>query len=215
MQVPVYSLTGEVIKQIEVNDKVFGLPFNEPLVHQVMVAQQANGRQGTADTKTRSEVAGSSKKLYRQKGTGNARMGSIRSPQRRKGGIVFGPHPRDYRQVTPKKMRQLALRCLLSAKARDNELKVVEELKFSEPKTKEFVKILGALGVESSALIVDGAREENLVKSARNLAQVKTTPVNLINVLDLLSYKTLLITEEAVRQAETLWAPKEESHASV
>jgi len=215
VQVAVYSLTGEVVKQIEVNDKIFGVPFNEALVHQVMVAQLANARHGTADTKTRSEVAGSSKKLYRQKGTGNARSGSLRSPLRRKGGIVFGPHPRDYRQSLPKKMRQSAIRCMLSAKARDNELKIIEEFQFAEPKTKEMAKVLEVLGVNATVLVVGGNINENVVKSARNLPGVKTTPVNLINVIDLLNHKELLMTEASVRQAEAIWTPKEGSYASV
>jgi large subunit ribosomal protein L4 len=215
MQVSVYSRTGEVTKKIEISDKVFGVPFNEAVVHQVMVGQMANARQGTADTKTRSEVDGSSKKLFRQKGTGNARMGSSRSPSRRKGGIVFGPHPRDYRQDTPKKMRQLALRCVLSAKARDGELKVIEELKFDAPKTKEMVGVLEALGGASSILLVNENTTANIVKSARNIPGVKTMPANLINVVDLLACKSLLMTEAAVRQAEALWTPKEVSNASV
>jgi large subunit ribosomal protein L4 len=218
MQVPVYNLNGEAIKEIEISDRVFGVPFNEALVHQVFVAQRANARQGTADTKTRSEVAGSTKKLYRQKGTGNARAGSSRSPLRRHGGVVFGPHPRDYRQDTPKKMRQLAIRCVLSAKARDGELKILEQLQFAEPKTKEMERILQTLGIESSALIIDGKPEENMIKSARNLPETKTLPAGLLNVGDLLSYKILLMTENAVRTAEELWGkapPEEVKHASV
>jgi large subunit ribosomal protein L4 len=212
MQVPVYNLNGEAIKNIEINDTVFNVPFNEVLVHQVLVAQRANARQGTADTKTRSEVAGSTKKLYRQKGTGNARMGSARSPLRRHGGVVFGPHPRDYRQDTPKKMRQSAIRCVLSAKVRDGELKILEKLEFEAPKTKEMERILQTLGIETSALIVDGKPAENTVKSARNLPDTKTLPAGLLNVGDLLSYKVLVMTENAVRQAEELWgkAPSEE-----
>ena len=119
MQVPVYSLTGKVVEHIEISDRVFAAPFNEGIVHQAMVRQRANARQGTHDTKTRGEIASSGGKLFRQKGTGMARAGSRRSPLRRGGGITFGPHPRSYRQAMPKKMRQLALRCVLSAKARD------------------------------------------------------------------------------------------------
>lgn len=205
MQVPVYNLNGEATKNIEINDTVFDVPFNEALVHQVFVAQRANARQGTADTKTRSEVAGSTKKLYKQKGTGNARAGNSRSPLRRHGGVVFGPHPRDYRQDTPKKMRQSAIRCLLSAKVRDGELKILEQFQFTEPKTKEMERILQALSIESSALIVDGKPAENMIKSARNLPETKTLPASLLNVGDLLSYKVLVMTENAVRQAEELW----------
>ena len=208
MQVPVYNLTREVVKNIEVSDYVFAVPVNEALVHQAMVRQLANARQGTADTKTRSEVAGSTKKLYRQKHTGMARAGSRRSPLRRGGGIIFGPHPRDYRQATPKKMRHLALKCVLSSKAGDGSLKVLKELKLEEPKTKKMVDILTALGVDGSALVVTSEPENNVIKSARNLGGIKTMPANLLNVVDLLSHKLLLITVSAVRKAEELWGEK-------
>lgn len=218
MQVPVYSLTGEVVEHVEISDQVFAVPFNEGVVHQAMVRQQANARQGTASTKTRSEVSGSSAKMFRQKGTGLARAGSRRSPLRRGGGITFGPQPRSYRQAMPKKMRQLAIRCVLSAKARDEELKILEELKLKEPKTKQMVQILTALGVNSSALIITSEPEDSVVKSARNLKGIKTMPANLINVLDILSYKILLMTVTAVRKVEQLWGKKlaeEVKHASV
>ena len=208
MQVPVYNLDGEVATHIEISDDVFGVSFNEAVVHQAMVRQRANARQGTADTKTRSEVSGSSRKLYRQKHTGLARAGSRRSPLRRGGGIVFGPHPRSYRQAMPKKMRQLALRCVLSAKARDEELMVLQELKLDKPRTKEMVQILTALGVDSSALIVTGEPEDNVVKSGRNLVGIKTLPASLLNVVDILSYKMLLMTVAAVRRAEQLWGQR-------
>ncbi len=205
MQVPVYNLTGEVIKQIEISDRVFAVPFNQAVVHQAMVRQQANARQGTASAKTRSEVSGSGRKLFRQKHTGMARAGDRRSPLRRGGGVIFGPKPRSYRQAMPKKMRQLALRCVLSAKAGDGELMVLEQLKFDEPKTKEMVQILESLGVDLSALIVTDEVEDNVVKSARNLARIKTMPASLLNVVDVLSFKKLLMTEAAVRRAEELW----------
>jgi len=216
--VPVYSLTGEVVKEIEISDRVFGVPFNEAVVHQAMVRQLANARQGTASTKTRSEVAGGKSKLFRQKHTGLARAGSRRSPLRRGGGITFGPKPRSYRQDMPKKMRQLALRCVLSAKAGDEELKVLEQLNFEEPKTREMFRILSALGVDASVLIVTEETEKNVVKSARNLAGTKTLPASLLNVVDLLSCRLLLMTEAAVRKAEQLWGekqPQEVNHASV
>jgi len=205
VQIPVYNLAGEVVKHIEINDMVFAVPFNEGVVHQAMVRQRANARQGTASTKTRSEVSGSTKKLFRQKGTGNARAGSKKSPLRRGGGITFGPHPRSYWQALPKKMRRLALRCAISAKAGDGDLKVLEDLKFEEPKTKKMVQVLAALGVDSSTLIVTSEPEDSVIKSAHNLPRIKTTPANLLNVLDILSYKMLLMTEDAVRKAEQLW----------
>lgn len=218
MKVPVYNLAGEVVKNISVSDHVFGVPFNEAVVHQAMVRQQANARQGTASTKTRAEVSGTGRKLYRQKHTGMARAGSRRSPLRRGGGVAFGPKPRSYRQAMPKKMRQLALRCMLSTKAKDKELMVLEQLEFDEPKTKEMARILAGLGVDSSALIVTKEAEGNVVKSARNLSQIKTSPASLLNVVDLLSCKMLLMTEAAVRRAEEIWGEKSskgESHASL
>ncbi len=208
MQVPVHGLTGEVVEHIDINDQVFAVPFNQAVVHQELVRQQANARQGTADTKTRSEVAGAKGKLYRQKHTGLARAGSRRSPLRRGGGIIFGPHPRSYRQAIPKKMRQLALRCVLSAKASDGELVILEQLEFDEPKTKEMVNILTSLGVGSPTLIVTSEPEENVVKSARNLPGIKTMSANLLNVVDILSYKILLMTVAAVRKVEQLWGSR-------
>jgi large subunit ribosomal protein L4 len=205
VEVPVYSLSGEVVKNIEISDGVFAVPFNQAVVHQALVRQRANARQGTANTKTRGEVVGSSVKLFRQKHTGLARAGSRKSPIRRGGGTAFGPKPRSYRQAMPKKMHQLAIRCVLSAKARDEELKVLEELKFKQPKTKEMAGVLAALGVDSSALIVTGEPKENIAKSARNLGGIKAMPANILNVGDMLSYKMLLMTEPAVRQAEKLW----------
>jgi len=218
VKVPVYNLAGEVVKNIKVSDHVFGVPFNEAVVHQAMVRQQANARQGTASTKTRAEVSGTGRKLYRQKHTGMARAGSRRSPLRRGGGVAFGPKPRSYRQAMPKKMRQLALRCMLSTKAKDKELMVLEQLEFDEPKTKEMARILAGLGVDSSALIVTKEAEGNVVKSARNLPQIKTSPASLLNVVDLLSCKMLLMTETAVRRTEEIWGEKSskgESHASL
>ena len=208
MRVPVYNTSGETVQEIELDDHVFGAPFNKAVVHQVMVGQLANARQGTASTKTRSKVAGSTRKLFRQKGTGWARAGSIKSPLRRGGGITFGAHPRDYRQAVPKKMRRLALRCVLSAKANDQELLLVEDFNLEKPKTKQMAGILAALGLDSSTLIVTAEVTENVVKSARNLPGIKTMPANILNVVDILSYKMLLMTEAAVRKAEQLWGEK-------
>jgi len=205
VQLPVYNLTGEVVRQIEVNDAVFAVPFNETVVHQVMVGLQANARQGTAATKSRGMVSGSTRKLFRQKGTGNARAGSKKSPLRKGGGVTFGPHPRDYRQQIPRKMRRLALRCVLSAKAGDGELKILDGFDFTEPKTKKMIEALITLGIDSSALIVTPEPEENVIKSARNIPEIKTMPASVINIIDILSYKTLLMTEAAVRVAEKLW----------
>lgn len=205
MQVSVYNLAGEVTDNIEVDDRVFGVDFNEAVVHQAVVRQQANARQGTSSTKTRGQVSGSTRKLYRQKGTGNARAGSIKSGLRRGGGIIFGPQPRDYHKAMPKKMRQLALRCSLSAKLRDEEMIVLEQLQMAEPKTREIEGLLAALGIESSVLLVTAGPEENVVKSARNIPGIKTLPANLLNVLDVLTKKRLVMTVDAVRTAEKIW----------
>jgi len=205
MQVPVYSMSGEVVRQIDIADSVFAVPANEAVVHQALLRQLANARQGTASAKTRGEVSGSTRKMYRQKHTGNARAGSIKSPLRRGGGVIFPPKPRSYRQAMPKEMRRLALRCVLSAKAGDKELMVLDELKFDQPKTRDMAKVLSALAVDGSALIATSQPEENLIKSARNLPQVKTIPARLLNIIDITSYKKLLMTEAAVRQIEELW----------
>lgn len=215
MEVPVYNYSGEVVKHIEISDSVFAVPFNQAVVHQAVVRQQANARQGTASTKTRSQVSGGGRKMFRQKHTGLARAGSRRSPLRRGGGIIFGPKPRSYRQDMPKKVRQTALRCVLSAKAGEEKLMVLEELELKQPKTKEMAKILAALKVDSSALIVTAEPDGNVAKSARNLAGIKAMPANILSVVDILSHKMLLMTEAAVRKTEQLWGPQKSEISGV
>ncbi len=218
MQVPVYSLAGKETSQIEVRDDVFAVPFSEAVVHQALVRQLANARQGTASTKARGDLTYSTRKLFRQKHTGLARAGSRRSPLRRGGGIVFGPKPRSYRQQLPKKMRRLALRCVLSAKVESGQLKVIEGLKLDTPKTAELVKIMAALGAAPPVLVVTDEPEVNVIKSANNLAGARTLPAALLNVVDLLNCRTLLITLAAVRKAEDLWGqgmPEGEADAPV
>jgi len=205
VQVPVYSLTGEVVGQVELNEKIFGVPFNEAVVHQTMVMQLANRRQGTASTKTRSEVSGSTRKLYPQKGTGRARRGNIKSPLLRGGGVAFGPKPRLYRQSMPRKMRRLALKCVLSSKVREGNLKAVEQFAVEEPRTKNMIDILAALDIGSTALLVSEYCNLDVVKSARDLANIKVLPSALINVLDLLSYKVLIISVPALHNVERIW----------
>jgi large subunit ribosomal protein L4 len=205
MKIPVYSLSGEVVKEAELDQAVFDLPFNEAVVHQAMVRQLANRRQGTASAKTRGEVSGSTKKLYAQKHTGRARRGSVKSPLLRGGGVTFGPKPRAYRQSMPKKMRQLALKCVLSAKARDGNIRLIEELDFEAPKTRDVMNVLSSLGVDSSVLILTAQVTPNVVRSAGNLPDAKVLPSGLINVLDLLSYKMLVTTVPAVRNIEHIW----------
>jgi len=214
LQIPIYNLVREEIKKIEVSDYVFAVPFNEAVVHQALIRQRANARQGTADTKTRGDVAGSTKKLHRQKHTGMARVGDSRSPTRRHGGVAFGPHPRSYEQDLPKKMRQLALRCVLSGKLSDGELVVLEDLKFDTPKTAGMARVLAAMGGESTILFVTSTADRNVVLSARNLPGVKTLPAQLLNVVDLLSYKMLLMTEAAVRRTEEVWGEKPQGGSS-
>lgn len=202
---PVYSLEGEVVDQIELSEAIFGLPFNEAVVHQAMTRQLANRRQGTASAKTRGEVRGSTRKLYSQKHTGRARRGDKKSPLLRGGGVVFGPKPRVYQQALPKKMRRLALKCLLSAKIREENIRLVQELNLEKPKTKEMINILSSLGVDSSALILTAQPTPSVVKSVANLPEVKALPAALVNVLDLLSYEMLIATVPAIRTIEQIW----------
>ena len=209
MQVPVYSLTGEETSQIEIRDDVFAVPFNEAVVHQALVRQQANARQGTASTKDRGELTYSTRKLFRQKHTGMARAGSRRSPLRRGGGIVFGPKPRSYRQQMPKKMRRLALRCVLSDKAGSGALKIIDDFNFEGPRTAEMVKVLAALKAGPSVLVVTGEPEIKVIKSASNVTGAKTLPAALLNVADVLNHRALVLTVAAVRKAEELWGQPE------
>lgn len=204
MDFPVRNIEGETVERVQLEDRVFALPFNEAVVHQAMLRQLANARQGTADTKTRGEVSGSKRKVYRQKHTGRARRGSLRSPLLRGGGVAFGPHPRSYEQRMPRKMRRLAIRCLLSAKASSGELVVVDRLSLKESKTLEMARILKALEVKGSALVVTLKPEAGLIKAARNLPRTKTSPAALVNVVDLLSHKFLVITVEGVRCVEDI-----------
>ena len=202
---PVYTLNGEVVDQVELSQAIFDLPFNGAVVHQAMARQLANRRHGTVSTKTRGEVKGSTRKLYRQKHTGRARRGDIKSPLLRGGGVVFGPKPRTYRQSMPRKMRKLALKCLLSAKVREGNIRLVQELDFKEPKTKDMINVLSSLGIDSSTLILTAQSTPNVVKSAANLSEVKVLPSDLINVLDLLSYEMLVATVPAIRNIEQIW----------
>lgn len=204
MNIPVYNMAGEVVRNIDISDAVFAQGSNDSLVHQALITQRANARQGTSDTKTRSEVAGSTRKLYAQKHTGRARAGSIKSGLRRGGGIIFGPHPRDLSVVMPKKMRRLAIKIVLSSKASEQGLLVLDTLKLDEPKTKEIVKLMKALNVESAILALPEV-DDIIIKSARNLSGIKTMPARQLNVADMLAYDKLLMTEAALRQVEELW----------
>jgi large subunit ribosomal protein L4 len=208
MIVPVYDMEGKVVDKIELDESVFGVPLNKAVVHQALVRQLANRRAGTASTKTRGEVIASTRKLYRQKHTGFARAGSRKSPPRRGGGVIFGPHPRSYRQRMPKKMRRLALKCVCSAKVADDEVRIIKTLDFDVPRTKKMKQVLQSLETSRSVLIVTAKAEPNVYKSACNLPKVKTLPADLLNVADLLSYKYLFMTIKAVEKAQQIWGEK-------
>ncbi len=205
MKLDVRNLSGAVVDSVEVLDDVFDAPMNAALLHQVMVGQLANKRQGTAKVKTRSEVAGGGAKPRPQKYTGRARQGSIRSPQWRGGGVVFGPTPRSYRQRTPKRMKRQAIRMVLSDKAREQQLVIVNDLNIAEAKTKQMAQALKALEVDASALVVGDSIGEAVLRAARNIPRVRTLPVDLLNVVDVLNTKKLIMTVDAVRKAEELW----------
>ena len=205
-KIDVYSIEGKKVKEIELYEAVFGIEPNEAVVHSVLVNFLANQRQGTQNTKTRSEVRGGGRKPWRQKGTGRARQGSIRAPQWIKGGIALGPKPRSYYYTVNKKEKRLAIKSMLSSKVLENELVVVDSLDMKEIKTKEMVKVLNNLKVEGKTLLLLAERNENVQKSARNIEGVKTTLVNTINVYDLLKYKNLVITLDTVKKLEEVYA---------
>jgi large subunit ribosomal protein L4 len=205
MKLPVHDVTGKEVDSIEVDDAVFGIEPNAPVVHQALVASMANKRAGTATTKTRGEVRGSTVKIRRQKGTGASRQGSKRAPHHRHGGIVFGPRPRSYEKALPKRMKRLAVRSVLSSKAADGSLRVVSDLGVSAPSTKQMSGVLRALGFERSVLVVTAQPDENVKMSARNIDRVRMLPAAYLNVVDLLAANGLLMTVDAVRGAEAMW----------
>ena len=202
MEVPVKNQNGETIQTIELDDAVFNVPMNHSLVHQALVIYQLNRRQGTHDTKTRAQVSGGGRKPWVQKHTGRARQGSIRSPQWRHGGVVFGPHPRDYRKALPRRMRHLALKCVLSDKARQRRLVCLDSMDRVDGKTRSMVELLKNLGISSSALLVTLGSEQKVVRAAHNLQRIWTLPVSLLNAHELLRQDTVIITLEAARWAE-------------
>jgi len=204
MLVPVRNTSGEKVKEVELRDDIFAVPVNEPVIHQALVRQLANARLGTHKTKTRSEVSGGGRKPWRQKGTGRARHGSIREPQWRGGGTVFGPHPRSYRQKMPRKMRHLALKSALSVKAADEQILVLDVLEMPEPKTKEMETILDNLDIDSTALVLLPERNNNVERSANNLPYVKTLRAQYLNVRDILGYDYLIMPLEALQVIETI-----------
>ena len=199
MEIPVYSKEGEKIDNLQLDDKKFGGPIRKKLLRDAVIMYEANKRQGTASTKTKAEVAGGGRKPWTQKHTGRARAGSIRSPLWKGGGVSHGPKPRDYSFAIPKKARRLALYTALSAKARDNELVVIDDLNFDIPKTKQMVGILKALNMDnSSCLIVIPRVNETVWKSARNIPSVKVMTSTELNAYEVLKPKKVLLTKEAL-----------------
>lgn len=192
-----YNQSGSQVGDIELNDAVFGIEPNQHVLHDAVVMQQASKRQGTHAVKNRSEVRGGGRKPWRQKGTGRARQGSIRSPQWVGGGVVFGPTPRSYAYKLPKKVRRLALKSALSTKVQDESLTVLDALAIDAPKTKEVVKILAALNINEKALIVTNEKDEVVLKSANNLPNVTVQYASQINTLDILAHDKLIITKDA------------------
>lgn len=203
--VAVLNMAGAQVGTIELNDAIFGIEVNEHVMHLAVVQYLANQRQGTQSTKTRAEVRGGGRKPYRQKGTGRARQGSIRSPQWVGGGVVFAPKPRDYSFKLNKKVKRLALQSALSTKVAEGKIIVLDELTLSEVKTKEMVKVLGNIKCDNALIVMDGSNE-NVMLSARNIPTVKTASVNTINVYDLLKYNNLVVTKEAVEKIQEVYA---------
>ena len=203
--VSVLNMEGKEVGSMELNDAVFGVEINEHLVHQAVVLQLANNRQGTQEAKTRSEVSGGGRKPWRQKGTGHARQGSTRAPQWTGGGVVFAPVPRDYSFKMNKKEKRAALKSVLTSKVQENKFIVLDELKLAEVKTKEMKKVLDNLKV-NNALVIIGDDSENVALSARNIAGVQTASVNTINVFDMLKYNTIIATKTSVASIEEVYA---------
>ena len=205
-KVDVYNIEGKKVSDVELKEEIFGIEPNEAIVHSVLVNYLANQRQGTQSTKTRAEVRGGGRKPWRQKGTGRARQGSIRAPQWIKGGIALGPKPRSYKYTVNRKEKQLAIKSLLSSKVLENDLVVVDKFDFKEIKTKQMATAMKNLKVESKALVVIPEKNENVQKSARNLEGVRTSSVSTLNVFDLLKHKKLVLTVDAVKKIEEVYA---------
>ena len=204
-KVSVLNMEGSEVGTIELSDAVFGVEVNENLVHQAVVSQLANKRQGTQKAKTRSEVSGGGRKPWRQKGTGHARQGSTRAPQWTGGGIVFAPKPRDYSFKMNKKEKRIALLSALSSKVAESKIVVLDEFKLDEIKTKKFVEVMNNLKVENALVVLEG-ENKNVVLSGRNIPSVKVTATNEINTYDVLKYTTLVVTKAAVEKLEEVYA---------
>ena len=202
----VLNVNGQNVGEIELAEAVFGVEVNEHVLYEVVKNQLANKRQATQSAKTRAEVRGGGRKPWKQKGTGRARQGSIRAVQWVGGGVAFAPKPRDYRYTLPKKVRRLAMKSALSAKVQNNEIIVLDALTMEAPKTKEFAQILKNINASKKALVVTAEKNDNVVKSARNIEGVQAATVNTINVYDILKYDTFVITTDAVKKVEEVYA---------
>ncbi len=205
-KVDLLNTQGQKIGEIGLSDEIFGAEIRHDVMHRAVVNFLANQRLGTASTLTRAEVSGGGRKPWRQKGTGRARHGSIRSPIWRKGGITFGPRPRSFKYSLPKKVKRMALKSALSAKVADAQLILIDGFAFTAPKTKEMIKVLENLKSQKKALIVLGSKDENVEKSARNLPGVMTTYVNTLNTYDILNHDNLIMTKEALERIEEVYA---------
>ena len=203
--VSVYNMEGKEVGKIDLSDAIFGVEVNEHLVHMAVLQQLADNRQGTQKAKTRSEVSGGGRKPWRQKGTGHARQGSIRAPQWKGGGVVFAPVPRDYSFKMNKKEKRAALKSALTDKVQNNNIIVVDELKFDEIKTKRFAEVMNNLKATRKALVVLADNDKNVVLSARNLAEANTTLTNTLNVYDIVNARTLVLTKDAVAKIEEVY----------
>jgi large subunit ribosomal protein L4 len=203
--VSVYNMEGKEVGNIDLSDAIFGVEINEHLVHMAVLQQLADKRQGTQKAKTRSEVSGGGRKPWRQKGTGHARQGSIRAPQWKGGGVVFAPVPRDYSFKMNKKEKRAALKSALTDKVQGGNVIVVDELKFDEIKTKKFAEVMNNLKATRKALVVLADNDQNVVLSARNLAEANTTLTNTLNVYDIVNARTLVLTKDAVAKIEEVY----------
>jgi large subunit ribosomal protein L4 len=204
---PLFSASGQQAGEADLHDAVWGAHISEPLVHQAVVRELANRRQGTADTLSRSEVRGGGRKPYRQKGTGRARQGSIRAPHWRHGGVVHGPTPRSYRQSMPKKMRRAAVLSALAAKAASGSVKVIERIELAEISTKNLRQLLDTVGVNGRALLLMPARDENVALSARNLPDVSIQVLPGLSTYQVVAAQLLVVTREALNKLQEIYAP--------
>ena len=203
--ISVLNMDGKSVEEIELNKEIFDIEINEHAVYLVVKNILANKRQGTHSAKTRAEVRGGGRKPWRQKGTGRARQGSIRSPQWRGGGVVFAKKPRDYSYTTPKKVRRLALKSVLTSKAQENEIIVLDDFKLEEAKTKNFKKVLDNVKANRKALVVIADNDENIKRASRNMENVKTTMAQNINVYDILKYNSFVVTKDALKVIEEVF----------